>query len=719
MALSTDGLFDLTGIDCNDVGMRTITFDVDDGCDVTQCSFNVTVFQNAPVCSDPTDETINWLEPLDVTLNATDDGCQGVLTWSIISETPALTNAGVISGNHYLLTPDCADVGMASTVVVQVSDGLLTAQCSFTVDVINPAPAITCPDDIGLAVLGDLIATTATATDLYDDPLTFSLVSFTKLSGGGGATPHNMPVVNADGTINWQTESFDDNDQGLWEMCVMVEDGCGGSDMCCFTIDVLSFTLCIGADGPVTDTIIDVLNGQTVDVFVKIGNGYPLGGMDLLICYDQSGLAFLEANPVGNLAAWEYFTYRHNVSNNCDAGCPTGYLRVLAIADLDNGPDAHPDDADFYLNGSIVALTFYVTADRNFIDHCLNIDFCTLDCGDNALSSKSGDTLFVPIGSDVSCVDYQKEVARDIITLCSGRICIREPIDDRGDLNLNGLANEVGDAVLYTNYFIYGDVVWDPTWMDSQILASDVNDDGIVLTVADLIYMIRIMTGDADAYPANPKLSPYASSGSVSYRVDDGAMSVSTNSSVDLGGAVFVFRYSGMAVGAPSLSDAASDMRIRSAAANGELRVLVTPSYDMLARVPAGNHELFTVPTEGDGRIELVETQLSDANGALMSAMSAAAYVPTKYTLHQNYPNPFNAGTVIPFDLKKAGDWTLDIYNVAGQLVKTFKGYDAPGQISVSWNGVDNGGSQTASGVYFYRVTSGDFTATKKMTLLK
>ena len=153
--------------------------------------------------------------------------------------------------------------------------------------------------------------------------------------------------------------------------------------------------------------------------------------------------------------------------------------------------------------------------------------------------------------------------------------------------------------------------------------------------------------------------------------------------------------------------------------AGGELRVLVTPSYEQLARVPAGQHDLFTIPTEGDGRIELVETQLSDANGALMSTMASAVRVPASYALHQNYPNPFNAGTVIPFDLKQAGDWQLDIYNVAGQLVKTFNGYSTPGQVSVSWNGADNDGNSTASGVYFYRVSSGDFMATKKMTLLK
>jgi hypothetical protein len=720
MALTTDGVFDLTGVDCVDVGTRTITFDVSDGCYTTQCTFDITVYQNPPVCTNPLDETINWLEPLDVTLNATDDGCQGTLTWTILSETPAPTTGGHIAGNHYIFMPDCLDVGLTFTVVVQVSDGLATDQCQFDVEVINPAPTITCPPDMPVVVLGDLVSTAATATDPYNDPLVFSLVSFTKISGGGGATPHNMPIVNTDGTITWQTESFDTNDEGLWELCVMVDDLCGGTDMCCFTMDVLSFTLCMGPIGPISETMIDVLNGQTVSAYVKIRNGYPLGGLDLLICYDPTGLTFLDAEPVGNLAAWEWFTYRHYYQDNCGGGCPTGYLRVLAMADLDNGPDVHPDDAEFYLHDEIVKLNFYVTADRNFIGQCLPVSFCTMDCGDNTLSSKSGDTLFVPIGSDISCIDSQKEVARDIIYLCGAIICIREPIDDRGDINLNGIANEVGDAVLLTNFFIYGESVWDPVWKDSQLLASDVNDDGVVATVADLVYLIRIITGDANPYPANPpKLSPYASTGSVSYRVENGAMTVSTNSSVDLGGAAFVFRYSGVAVGTPSLSDAASDMRIRSAAAGGEFRVLVSPDYEMMTRVQAGNNDLFTVPVEGDGRIELVESQLSDGNGALMSTVASAVRVPQSYALHQNYPNPFNAGTVIPFDLKKAGDWTLNVYNVAGQLVKSFSGHDAPGQVNVTWNGTDNSGSSTASGVYFYRVSSGDFTATKKMTLLK
>jgi hypothetical protein len=98
--------------------------------------------------------------------------------------------------------------------------------------------------------------------------------------------------------------------------------------------------------------------------------------------------------------------------------------------------------------------------------------------------------------------------------------------------------------------------------------------------------------------------------------------------------------------------------------------------------------------------------------------IAASGPVPTTYALHQNYPNPFNAGTVIRFDLRNEGDWDLKVYNLLGQVVRTYNG-NGVGNQQVTWNGTDDHGRQVASGVYFYRVQSGKFTETKKMTLLK
>jgi len=713
---------------CSDVGVHNITFRVNDGCDSVDCSFQVTVFQNAPVCTGAANASVDWNSAnLVVGLSATDDGCPGPYTWSLISAAPAPTNAIVINqgglgGSSLVFDPACADVASGAILITySISDGTKADTCSFSVTVTNAPPTAICPAN-QFAVLGDAVAADANGNDPAGNPLTFTLVSFTGLEGQGA--PHNAPTVDGStGEFDWQTESSDNNDAGLWEACIQVADGCGGVDECCFTIDVLSYALCVRSELDSVNTW--VLNGQTATVYVTLSNTYPLGGIDLLLCYDPSGLTFLDAFCVDELCDWEYFTWRHSPNSNCAGSCPSGYVRVIAIADLDNGPSNHPDDASFYLDGAIVGLNFVVTSDRNFINQCFNVGFCVLNCGDNALSSKSGDTLFIPIGSDESCIDTTKQAARDIIEFCPGTICIGEPPDDRGDINLNGLANEIGDAVLFTNYFVYGSSVWDPVWEDVQILATDINNDGVVLTVADLIYLIRIITGDEQPFPpgtgnGSPKLAPYANSATATLRVENNSATVSTSSNVDLGGALLVFRYTGLSTGEPMLLSGAEGMNLRYNASGNELRVLVHPSWNgELAAIGSGSREILSIPTVGDGSIELVEVQISDARGALMSTSAAKAFVPTSYALQQNYPNPFNAGTVMTFDLVKDANWTLTIYNVTGQTVREFSGRDGVGSVRVAWDGTDANSVGVSSGVYFYRVTANGFNATKKMTLVK
>ncbi len=719
VTLTPAGLFNWATV-CGDVGNHTVTFKISDGCDSVNCSFPVTVFQNPPVPTCPANAVVDWNAPNQVYgLSATDDGCVGPVTWSLVSAVPAPANMPVVAGSNVTFNPECSDVALGPiTITVRANDGGLTADCSFQVTVTNVAPAITCPAN-QFITLGGLVSVSATAQD--DNPVTFSLISFTGLEAQG--LPTNAPSLTAAGAFTWQTSDASSNDAGLWEACILVEDGCGGTDECCFQIDVLSYALCIRDSSG--SNIIPILNGQQATAYVTLSNSYPLGGIDLLICYDVSGLSFINAFAVDELANWEYFTWRHSPNSNCQGSCPSGYVRIIAIADLDNGPANHPDPADFYLSGEIVGLVFNVTSDRNFINQCLNVGFCVLDCGDNALSSVSGDTLFIPIGSPEECIDTTKQEAIDLIEFCPGIICIQEPPDDRGDINLNGLANEIGDAVLFTNYFVYGSSVWDPVWEDVQILATDINDDGIVLTVADLIYLVRIITGDEQPFPpgtgtGSPKLSPYANSGTATVRVENGRATVSTSSNVDLGGALLVFRYDGLSTGEPTLLAGADGMKMRYSATANELRVLIHPSWnDGIATIGSGSNEILSIPTVGEGSFELAEVQMSDARGALMSTSSAKAVVPTSYALQQNYPNPFNAGTVMSFDLVGEANWTLTIYNVAGQTVREFNGVNGAGSVRVAWDGRTTDGMAASSGVYFYRVSANNFTATKKMTLMK
>ena len=94
--------------------------------------------------------------------------------------------------------------------------------------------------------------------------------------------------------------------------------------------------------------------------------------------------------------------------------------------------------------------------------------------------------------------------------------------------------------------------------------------------------------------------------------------------------------------------------------------------------------------------------------------------IPTVYALNAAYPNPFNPKTEISFDLPKPGKTRLVIYDVMGRRVKELVSAEMPaGSHTVTWTGDDQQGKRVASGVYYYRITSGSYTATRPMTLLK
>jgi hypothetical protein len=99
----------------------------------------------------------------------------------------------------------------------------------------------------------------------------------------------------------------------------------------------------------------------------------------------------------------------------------------------------------------------------------------------------------------------------------------------------------------------------------------------------------------------------------------------------------------------------------------------------------------------------------------------APSAVPDVSALHQNVPNPFNPTTKVTFDLARNGQVRLQVFNVAGHLVKTLVNGTLPAKRNheVVWNGLDEAGKRVPSGVYFYQLVTDELTATKKMALLK
>ena len=110
---------------------------------------------------------------------------------------------------------------------------------------------------------------------------------------------------------------------------------------------------------------------------------------------------------------------------------------------------------------------------------------------------------------------------------------------------------------------------------------------------------------------------------------------------------------------------------------------------------------------------------------AVMSIRLDSIGRPHLTQLLQNFPNPFNPETWIPYQLEKAADVMLQIYDTSGSIVRTLdlgfkeQGFYMTRSTAAYWDGRNNMGEPVVSGVYFYSLQTSDFSATRKMLILK
>jgi hypothetical protein len=617
------------------------------------------------------------------------------------------------------------------TVCIKVTDDCgAVDSTTFIICVYDlPPEFVDCPTDTTRIIWGDTARGDVDATDPDDGPanLNYSVLNF----DGPGA----VSIIDSTGEWKWPTD-FTNDYIGIFKLCILVSDGapicpsCNptNADTCCVYISVIPK---IHVYIEKTD---NTLLGQFEDVSIHLNPGIDppnyMGGFDFLISYDASVLTFQYAEPGMLLDScnWEYFTYRFGQFGNCAGGpCPSGILRVVAMAETNNGP-YHPTCFTSTVWTELVKLRFYVTSNLLYECTYIPIKFIWYDCGDNTISSKDGDTLFISqhvygyVGPEIPPQDsnvvpgiygWYNNITYDttfptffgapdeclvgggpnkpkplrLVNFFNGGIdvyCV-DTLDDRGDINLNGVKNEVADAVMFTNYFIYGLNVFKINQL-AQIAATDVNADGLTLSVADLVYLVRIITGDASPYPK------VVTSVQATYvHGSDGIMRVSND--VTMGAAFVVVR------GDVTPELLAPDMEMKYAFDGEQTRILV---YSLEGHGFTG--EFLHV----NGEVVSVEMATYEGNPVV------AKLIPAEFALHQNYPNPFNPTTTISFSLPIAADYTLTIYNVSGQQVEQFVGSHEAGVVEIAWEAGD-----LASGVYFYKLVAGSFSDTKKMVLLK
>ena len=125
--------------------------------------------------------------------------------------------------------------------------------------------------------------------------------------------------------------------------------------------------------------------------------------------------------------------------------------------------------------------------------------------------------------------------------------------------------------------------------------------------------------------------------------------------------------------------------------------------------------------TFGAGRIDA----FASVQSLITSVEADDSIIPSTYSLDQNFPNPFNPETWLPFYLASDTNVKIRIHNLLGETVRTLElGHKSAGYYDTHvkaayWDGKDNIGQFVSSGFYFYTLETSDFTATKKMVIVK
>jgi len=437
-----------------------------------------------------------------------------------------------------------------------------------------------------------------------------------------------------------------------------------------------------------------------MNVYLDVcGECFCLGGFVFSVEYDASVLEITDVERGAALMDGEYW----NVVYNFDG---PGTIRVTFINDLNNQTQVRPI-CGLFGEDWLFRMKFLLNPEPDYpTNFCIPICFMYDQLGENHydynnVADEDGYHIWINDG----CTDDPDSVLYEtlLLTMECGNIKV---LDDHnvflGDINLNGYANEVGDAVLLANHLI------DPAGFPfslRQMFASDVNDDGLQATIADLIWLINELNGSNGG-----KVAPLDVAAIVAMPADaSGNVDITVNSEVSVGGALVSINHTGVELGAPVVDGMNIDY-----SDNGEVMTVLV--YKETSSLNPGTNVLFTVPVLSEGAISFDAVSVSDDRGALLNGqVSYEAALPTEFAVSQNYPNPFNARTSFKLELPISSDVTVNVYNVAGQLVKAINmpNLDA-GVHSVVWDASD-----VASGVYFYKVTADDFTKTMKMTLLK
>jgi len=287
------------------------------------------------------------------------------------------------------------------------------------------------------------------------------------------------------------------------------------------------------------------------------------------------------------------------------------------------------------------------------------------------------------VRTDFSQSGFSKVVGTTVLTASAG--------DANGDLSVDVL-----DVVAIVHYILAENP--QPFVFD----AADMNGDGTI-NILDLIGVINRILGKGTNFQ-RPQSTPQIVIRSNQLELARGE---------NIAGLEIHLRTS---TKMSAVTSALSGFEVSSADRHGRETVLVYSLKGRTLRAPV--KILQFAPGTTVDTVLACDTQGRALPVELIDGTVAA--VPQKFVLEANYPNPFNPSTTIRFGLPKAAHVTVEIYNLLGQRVRKIDlGKMVPGYHQIVWDGRTEKGNLCSSGVYLFRLKAGNYSAARKMMLLR
>jgi len=393
----------------------------------------------------------------------------------------------------------------------------------------------------------------------------------------------------------------------------------------------------------------------------KTAGSEEMSGFDLQIGYDSGPLTLISVQPgivfseTGSYQ-WEYFTYRYVDNSNCGPDCPASLVRIVGVADINNGSH-HPLQYLIPDGTTLFHFSFYISQSDPYDCQFTPLRFYWTDCSDNGIAY--GNILDGTIlGLSNNVYDFNGTLISDplaelptyygapdvcvggklpdppvrFVDFVNGGIDIScDPVFEYiGDLNFNGIQYEIADAILFINYFLYGLGVFTIN-VEGQIAASDVNLDGLALSIADLVYLLRIINGEGIPVHQDTKMG-IESSGTLYLDYTGTSINVKAEFEEDAGGIQLVFYAPDLAmtgdysiIGAPVVEH----MQISSGFDNDSLKILVAPPIPTTdsSYIPSGMQDILEIVYNGEAPV-FANAQASTRLGEVVDLTIEESYGP-------------------------------------------------------------------------------------------